>query len=182
MSIKSACGWVAMMLLVACGGGGAGVSAGPMPPEGSFTGVYFSPQYGEMHMIQNGSSVIGEYKKDERSGKIQGDADGNLLRFEWTENRAMVSNRPTVTRGRGYFRYTINPTNEEHQIDGEWGLDDNETGGGPWTAVKSKRRQPRLSSDSESSGGDSGGSSDDYGDESSDDSSDDSSGEEDDLF
>lgn len=148
-----------------------------MPPEGSFTGVYFSPQYGEMHMIQNGSSVIGEYKKDERSGKIQGDADGNLMRFEWTENRAMVSNRPTVTRGRGYFRYSINPTNDEHQIDGEWGLDENETGGGPWTAVKSKRRQPRLSTDSESSGGDSGGSSLDE-----EESSDDSSEGEEDLF
>lgn len=176
-SIKSAFGWMAVALLAACGGGGAGVSAGPMPPEGSFTGVYFSPQYGEMHMIQNGSSVIGEYKKDERSGKIQGDADGNLMRFEWTENRAMVSNRPTVTRGRGYFRYSINPTNNEHQIDGEWGLDENETGGGPWTAVKSKRRQPRLSTDSESSGGDSGGS--DLDEE---ESSDDSSESEEDLF
>lgn len=168
----------ALGLIVACGGGGASLSAGPMPPEGSFTGVYFSPQYGEMHMIQNGSSVIGEYKKDERSGRIQGDADGDLMRFEWTESRAMVSNRPTVTRGRGYFRYSIAPTNNEHQIAGEWGLDDDETGGGPWTGVKSKRRQPRLSTDSDgssSSGGES--ESNDYGDEGGSDSE--SEGEED---
>lgn len=168
-NIKNAWLVVVLSLTAACGGGSASVTAGPMPAEGSFTGVYFSPQYGEMHMIQNGSSVIGEYKKDERSGKIQGDADGDLMRFEWTENRAMVSNRPTVTRGRGYFRYTIVAENNEHRLAGEWGLDDNETGGGPWTAVKSKRRQPRLSGDRDSSGGDSSDS-EDYGDEGGDDS------------
>lgn len=177
MSIKNSCWVMTLLTLAACGGGNAGVSAGPMPSEGSFTGVYFSPQYGEMHMIQNGSSVIGEYKKDERTGRIQGDADGNLMRFEWTESRAMVSNRPTVTRGRGYFRYSINPTNDEHQIDGEWGLDDDETGGGPWTAVKSKRRQPRLSTDRDSSGDGDTGSSEDYGDDTGGDSE-----EEEDLF
>lgn len=165
--LKIVCGALALVAATACGGGSASVSAGPMPPEGSFTGVYFSPQYGEMHMIQNGSSVIGEYKKDERTGKIQGDADGDLMRFEWTESRAMVSNRPTVTRGRGYFRYSISATNNEHQLDGEWGMDDNESGGGPWTAVKSKRREPRLSTDGDrgSSGGSSSGSSGDYGDD-----------------
>lgn len=180
MSFKSTWFVVALAGVAACGGGAAGVSAGPMPDDGSFTGVYFSPQYGEMHMIQNGSSVIGEYKKDERSGRIQGDADGNLMRFEWTETRAMVSNRPTVTRGRGYFRYSVSATNNEHQIDGEWGLDDNETGGGPWTAVKSKRRQPRLSTDSDgsSSGGES--ESNDYGDEGGSDESE--SGDEEDPF
>lgn len=167
--IKSAC-WAVVVVwasagVVGCGGGSASVSAGPMPPEGSFTGVYFSPQYGEMHMIQNGSSVIGEYKKDERSGRIQGNADGDLMRFEWTETRALVANRPTVTRGRGYFRYSIGGPNNEHSITGEWGLDDNETGGGPWTGVKSKRREPRLSTDSDGSSGGGGESSDDYGDE-----------------
>lgn len=173
-SIKST--WLVVMIamVAACGGGSAGVTAGPMPEDGSFTGVYFSPQYGEMHMIQNGSAVIGEYKKDERSGRIQGDVDGNLMRFEWTENRAMVSNRPTTTRGRGYFRYTVGGPNDEHQLDGEWGLDDNETGGGLWTAVKSKRREPHLSTDSGNSGS---SNSSDYGE--SDDSDSDS---EDDMF
>lgn len=179
-SIKSMWFAVALVVLAACGGGSAGVSAGPMPPEGSFTGVYFSPQYGEMHMIQNGSAVIGEYKKDERTGKIQGTADGDLMRFEWTESRAMVSNRPTVSRGHGYFRYTIVELNNEHHLTGEWGMDDSETGGGPWTAVKSKRREPRLSTDSDSSGGDSGGSN-DYGDDTGGDDEGDSEGE-DDLF
>lgn len=167
MKMTSACWAVALavgLTAVGCGGGSASVSAGPMPSEGSFTGVYFSPQYGEMHMIQNGSSVIGEYKKDERSGRIQGSADGDLMRFEWTERRAMVSNRPTVTQGRGYFKYSIGGSNNEHSLTGEWGLDDNEAGGGPWTAVKSKRREPRLSSDSDGSSG--GSSGDDYGDDS----------------
>lgn len=139
--------------LTACGGGGPQIVAGSMPAGGSFTGVYYSPQYGEMNMIQNGSAVIGEYKQEMREGKIQGEASGDLLKFEWTERKAMVSNRAQETRGHGYFRYVIDKGNGDHVLQGEWGLGDSMTGGGPWNAVKSKRKEPHLSH--ETSGGDS---------------------------
>src|SRR5688572_25084220 len=100
--------------LLACGSPEPKIVAGKMPEGGEFTGVYFSPQYGEMNMIQNGSAVIGEYKQDERFGKIQGEASGDLLKFEWTEKKALVSNRAQETRGRGYFRYKVDPANGEH--------------------------------------------------------------------
>ena len=144
-----------------------------MPGEGTFTGVYFSPQYGEMNVIQNGTAVIGEYKQEMRTGKIQGEASGDLLKFEWVEQKAMVSNRAQETRGHGYFRYLIDKSNGDHVLKGEWGLGEKNMGGGPWNAVKSKRREPKLShessggeskedsSDSESSGSDDNSSSDD---------------------
>jgi hypothetical protein len=132
----------------ACGSGDTGrsnVVAGTMPEGGNFTGVWFSPQYGRMDFVQTGSSVIGEYTKDERRGRIEGTTRGNLMRFQWTERRELVRGRPTTTRGLGYFVYEVNGT--EHRLAGEWGIDENEIGGGPWTAVKSARMRPQLSTD-----------------------------------
>ena len=141
-------------VLAACGGGSsARVSAGPMPEGGTFTGVYHSPQYGDMNLIQNGSAVVGDYKQEMRSGKIQGEAEGDVLRFEWVESKAMIGNRPTETRGHGYFKYKIDAGNGDHVLAGEWGLGESNSGGGPWNAYKQKNKEPHLSSESRSSGG-----------------------------
>lgn len=145
-----------VLLCAACGGAHnrANVSPGPMPAGGTFTGVWYSPQYGTMNMVQTGSQVICEYEKDERHGRIEGTADGNLMRFQWTERRELVSGVPQTNRGRGYFQ--LRQDNEGYKILGEWGIDDNETGGGPWNAVRARNRTPHLSTDRS---GDSGGSS-----------------------
>jgi hypothetical protein len=138
-----AIGW----LVIGCGGGStANIDPGTMPESGTYTGVYFSPQYGEMHLVQNGTAVVGKYKKDERSGKIQGEAEGDVLRFEWTEYKAMVSNRPQETRGHGYFRYMIDASNGDHILKGRWGLNDENDTGGEWNAYKSRTREPDLDS------------------------------------
>jgi hypothetical protein len=126
-----------------CGGGGVNVPEGPMPQGGSYTGVWHSPQYGELQMQQTGSNVVGEYTKDERQGRIQGTVQGNVMRFEWSEERELVAGRPITTRGRGYFRYAIGDDGD-HYIRGEWGMDENLTGGGEWNAVRDRRRQPSL--------------------------------------
>ncbi|MBW2464657.1 MAG: hypothetical protein JRH11_23620 [Deltaproteobacteria bacterium] len=136
----------ALVLLNACGGGSASLSAGAMPPGGSYSGVFFSPQYGEMNLVQNGNAVVGEYRKDERSGRIQGTVQGDLMRFEWTEERALVGGLPQTTRGRGYFRYSIDES-DKHNILGEWGIDEDEIGGGVWNGYKLNRRRPQLSTD-----------------------------------
>jgi hypothetical protein len=147
---------LALSAAAGCGGGinRANVSPGPMPDGETFTGVWHSPQYGDMQIVQTGNSVIGEYVHDERSGRIQGTVTGDLLRFEWTERRELVAGRPNTTRGRGYFRFQIGEDNDRYIV-GEWGHDDNETGGGPWRAVRDRRRRPSLSG---GSGGSSGGS------------------------
>jgi hypothetical protein len=160
MRSASALGIVVVVLGLGCGGGNPALKAGPMPDKGSFSGVYFSPQYGEMHMVQNGSAVVGKYKKDERSGTIQGEADGNLMTFEWTEYKAMVSNRPQQTRGHGYFRYMIDASSGDHVIKGHWGLDESNENGGEWNAYKSRTREPDLEgfgADIPTSGGEKGG-------------------------
>jgi hypothetical protein len=136
---------IVSLSLAACGGaqGRADVEPEKMPPQGSFTGVWSSPQYGEMHMRQSGSHVIGRYEKDQRKGRIQGTVEGDLMRFQWEEKRELVRGDPTVTRGRGYFKYKIGQDGK-HYLVGEWGLDDNETGGGPWRAYKLEGRKPEV--------------------------------------
>jgi hypothetical protein len=150
------CSLLAASALAACGGGGgrANVTPGVMPPGETMTGVYQSPQYGEMHLVQTGVQVVAEYTHDERRGRLQGTVQGNLLRFEWTERRELVVGRPNITRGRGYFHFTREADGSFYLL-GEWGADDNETGGGPWRSVRLRNRRPQLSSGSggASSGG-----------------------------
>jgi hypothetical protein len=147
MRCASGIGTALVVMAIAIGGcaaSNAAIKSGPMPPDGSFSGVYFSPQYGEMHIVQNGTAVIGKYTKDERAGRIQGEADGDLMRFEWTESKAMVSNRPQESRGHGYFRYMVDASNGDHVLKGRWGLGDDDTDGGEWNAYKSRTRKPEL--------------------------------------
>lgn len=131
--------------LVGCGGSSApALVVKSMPEGGTFTGVWFSPEYGEMHMRQSGASAIGRYSKDERSGRIQGHVEGDIMRFEWTEKRELLAGRAVQTKGHGYFRIVNDPADKTFKLAGEWGNDAAERGGGPWTAVKSKSMQPRV--------------------------------------
>ncbi|MGF1465824.1 MAG: hypothetical protein ACFCGT_06795 [Sandaracinaceae bacterium] len=131
--------------LGACGGASANVRPGPMPEGGNFTGVWYSPQYGELHMVQTGNAVIGEYTDDnDREGQIEGTVSGDVLRFEWSEERELVPGRPVAQRGRGYFRYLIGE-DEDHYIQGEWGYGAELTGGGPWRARRLRNREPQVS-------------------------------------
>jgi hypothetical protein len=163
-------GVVAMGL--GCGGGSANLTIGVMPEGGSFHGVWQSPQYGNMHLCQTGSQVVGDYEKDERRGRIQGTIQGDTLRFTWEEQRQMVIGRTQTTRGRGYFQMTRRQDNDLF-ITGEWGVDDSETGGGPWNGVKLRRGAPERCIAASDQGGSnsSGGYDDDYGDDDYDDGS-----------
>lgn len=172
-----------MLGFVACGGSSSGPKSAAMPEGGNWSGVYFSPQYGEMHLVQNGSAVMGRFKKDERTGDIQGEADGNLLEFEWVEYKAMVSNRPQETKGHGYFQYLVDPNSGDHILKGRWGLGDDDSSGGEWNAYRSKTREPDPDSlrDKATSGGEDLDSDDSSSDDSSSD-DDSSSGSDDDIF
>lgn len=141
-------GSLLMLVLVGCGGAQlARVNAGNMPQGGTFHGVWYSPQYGDMHLCQSTDGVVvGEYTKNERHGTVRGRVDGDLLHFEWREEREFIPGRPTVTSGHGYFRIsrTLNDDGSprDWSIDGQWGTGEDEVGGGPWTAVLQPRTSP----------------------------------------
>ncbi|MBW2376339.1 MAG: hypothetical protein JRF55_10180 [Deltaproteobacteria bacterium] len=133
---------LALLLGVILGcGGSQKPKAGPLPEGATFYGVWQSPQYGNMHMCQSGKQVIGDYVKHERAGRIQGDVDGDLLIFQWEDRRELVAGKPQIRRGRGYFQIQIGEDGDQY-VKGEWGMDDELSGGGPWNAVKLRRGQP----------------------------------------
>ena len=112
-----------------------------MPKGATFHGVWQSPQYGNMHVCQSGKAIVGSYAKHEREGRIQGSVAGNSMRFHWEDRRELVSGKPTVSRGRGYFQISIGEDGDQY-LKGEWGFDDADHGGGPWNAVKLRRSVP----------------------------------------
>ncbi|MBW2225570.1 MAG: hypothetical protein JRF54_15530 [Deltaproteobacteria bacterium] len=133
---------LALLLGVILGCGGAQKpKPGPLPEGASFYGVWQSPQYGNMHLCQSGKQVIGDYVKHERAGRIQGDVDGDLLVFQWEDRRELVSGKPQIRRGRAYFRIEIGEDGDTY-VKGEWGMDEDLSGGGPWNAVKLRRGEP----------------------------------------
>ena len=141
-SLLRALALLSVTALAACGGNGArGVHPGQMPQGGSFHGAWVSPQYGDMHLCVTGRHVIGSYVKNERSGQIRGEVDGDILWFTWEESRTYVPGNPVEVHGRGYFRLRLNE-DEDNVIEGEWGMGDDRTGGGPWTATKRRRQGP----------------------------------------
>jgi hypothetical protein len=133
---------LAMLLgaILGCGGSHK-PKPGPLPQGATFYGVWESPQYGNMHLCQSGDQVIGDYVKHERAGRIQGAVNGDLLIFQWEDRRELVEGKPQVRRGRGYFRIEIGEDGDQY-IRGEWGMEDDVSGGGPWNAVKLRRGEP----------------------------------------
>lgn len=136
--------------VVGCGGGSgkdaehAHVKAGEMPAGGDWTGVYYSPTYGTLHLVKEGASVSGKWRTaaGDKWGEMHGEADGDLFKYEWKETTiGMVG--PTASRtGKGYFRYVVPPgDNSEHEIKGEWGLGGSDAGN-PWSAIKQRNQKP----------------------------------------
>jgi len=140
-------------LVTACGGQKeepkvAKVAPGEMPQGASWNGVYFNPQFGNLHLVEAGGSVQGRWKKTDESawGELNGPINGNLMKFEWTEHKAGMVGPASMTKGKGYFLYT-RPAGDDvdDTLEGEWGLVDREVGN-KWDCVKQRRVTPDLKS------------------------------------
>jgi hypothetical protein len=114
----------------ACGPTMAQVNSGPLPQGVTFSGEWFSPQYDNMVLEQKGTAVTGTFSYQE-GGKISGELEGNLLRFDWEQPGNMSEARRAVS-GKGYWVIS----DDGARLTGEWGYMDSETGGGVWTAER----------------------------------------------
>jgi len=109
-----------------------------MPAGATFTGTWYStPEIlGRVYLTQQGEDVVGTY--EHRSGQICGKVVGGVLFFDWQEPGDGARARK-ARRGRGFF--VMKP--DGRTFEGEWGLDDEWRGGGPWSAEKvSDRDRP----------------------------------------
>ena len=125
----------------------ANVAAGSMPAGGSFKGVWYSEAFGELHLVTEGTSIIGKWKDKThgRWGKMSGTVSGDLAKFRWEEHKIGAIGPGSTTIGHGYFRFTPGVEGELPRLKGEWGYEENEVGGGNWDMNRVQDREPNLS-------------------------------------
>jgi hypothetical protein len=138
--------------LSACGPGSgevkhASVKPGSLPDGGEWNGVYFSTQFGYLHLVSDNKSANGAWRTaaGDAWGEMSGTCEGDLLKYEWTERKIGAIGADSTKKGHGYFKYTIPKVGEPHKIVGEWGLGDSDAGN-PWEAVKQIRMEPKPES------------------------------------
>ncbi len=131
----------------------AKVASGPMPEGESWQGVYFHPVYGYLHLVEEGSNVVGRWKRTDHShwGEMSGTTAGNVLHYQWKEHKIGMVGAAATTHGKGYFVYKVNKDGIG-ELHGQFGLDNSEVGS-DWKNVKQVRMPPDL----KSIGGDSEG-------------------------
>ena len=144
-------------LPLACGDGkdtkSAKVAPGPMPEGESWTGVYFHPVYGSLHLEEEGSNIVGKWKRADSSrwGELSGTVSGNVFHYQWKEHTIGLVGASATKKGKGFFVYKMDDQNRPI-ITGQFGLNEDETGA-DWTSMKQLRVKPDL----KSIGGDSEG-------------------------
>lgn len=133
-----------------CGGGqnpkNATVKVGEMPTGESWTGVYFHPVFGYLHMVEEEANVIGKWKRANQSawGELSGTKTGNVVHFTWKEHKVGMVGPSAETSGKGVFVYKMGDNNIA-ELDGQFGLADSEVGS-EWHNVKQQRMTPDLKS------------------------------------
>jgi hypothetical protein len=126
----------------------ANVKAGDLPPAGDWSGVFYSPLYGHLHLVKEGNSVSGRWRTagGDKWGELHGEVTGDLLKYKWVEHKIGMVGPGATSEGRGYFKYHV-PADENanHEIKGQWGLERSEVGN-TWEAVRQRNMLPDLAS------------------------------------
>lgn len=67
----------------------ANIASLRMPAGETWTGVYYHPVCGYLHIIESGPNVLGRSKHADASawGELSGTATGNVLHYAWTEHK-----------------------------------------------------------------------------------------------
>ena len=144
--------------IAGCGSSGAtnvaNVKAGSMPEGETWTGVYYHPVFGYLHLQEEGSSIVGRWKRTDHTywGEMSGTVTGNVFHYQWKEHKIGMLGASATTKGKGYFVYKVNKENIG-ELDGEYGLNDAEVRSN-WKSIKQVRMPPDLKS---IGGGDEGG-------------------------
>lgn len=148
-------GWC-VLLLLASGSGcrdqppqtQAQVEPADLPVGGDWTGVFYSPVYGHLHLVKEGKSVSGRWrtKAGDKWGELHGTTTGDLLRYKWTEHKIGLVGPGAKTEGHGYFKYVVPPNERDnHELKGQWGLGAAEVGSS-WDAIRQRNMLPELDS------------------------------------
>jgi len=119
----------------------AQMTPGEMPSGEKWSGVYFHPVYGYLHLIESSGIVHGKWQRTDKShwGELEGTATRNLLRFKWKEHAYGLVGPAESTTGSGVFVYGANG-----DIHGRYAVTDS-TEIGEWPCVKQRGATPDFS-------------------------------------
>ncbi|MBP9112345.1 MAG: hypothetical protein KBF88_06020 [Polyangiaceae bacterium] len=126
----------------------AQVKVDDLPAGQEWMGVYHNQIYGDLHLVEQETSVVGRWKRKDGSawGELSGTKRGNVVHFAWKEKKYGLGGMPGgSTQGKGYFRYKIG-ANDIPELEGEFGLENDEIGYGRWDCIKQKNIKPDLKS------------------------------------
>jgi hypothetical protein len=142
--------------VIGCGGPPpmtAHITPGDMPEGESWTGVYFHPVYGYLHLVEQDTSIVGKWKRADQSawGELSGTKVGNVLHFAWKEHKYGLVGAAADSHGKGVFVYKVGE-GKIPELDGQFGLNDDEVGS-DWHNVKQQNMKPDLPSISGDLGG-----------------------------
>ena len=135
--------------LAACGGGApakfANIKAGEQPANESWGGVYYNPVYGYLHVVEQGETAVGRWKRTDSShwGELSGAIDGNVMRFSWTEHQYGAIGPSADVKGTGVFVYKMGESAPE--LDGQYALENSDSVG-QWHCVKQLNVKPDINS------------------------------------
>jgi hypothetical protein len=122
-----------------------------MSSGAKWDGVYYNELYGFLHLESAGGHHIKgrwERPRKDKWGELDGEVDGNLMKFSWSEYTRGFAVTEAKKSGKGYFKYKrpAGATDERNDIlRGELGLGENEVGS-YWDAVKQLHVPPDLDS------------------------------------
>lgn len=117
----------------------------PMPEGGSWTGVYSSETFGDLHLVQDGPAITGKWIRPhhDRWGEVHGVVNYNLLQFTWKEHTLVSSTGTQLRSGDGYLQYS-RPAGDDKVTGVARQTNDGATA--PWSAVKQRNVPPDLMS------------------------------------
>lgn len=125
---------VSVALVAACSSGPS-ISADAMPDGKTYSGLWYSNQFEQMYLHQEGDRVRGVYTGG-GGGEIEGQVEGNLLLYTWSQPGDRQAAQPSMD-GEGYFHLVVQ--GGEPELVGEWGYD--EPTGTVWEAEWVRERK-----------------------------------------
>jgi hypothetical protein len=117
-----------------------------LPPGQEWSGVYYNPVYGYLHLIERPGGVLGRWKRSDGShwGELSGTVEGNVLHYTWAEHKYGGIGPSATSRGSGVFVYKMGE--KFGALEGQFWLAAGSDQVGDWHCVKQGGMTPDLNS------------------------------------
>jgi len=142
--------WITAMAiaLAAFGCGGtpepnfAKVTPTPMAQGQSWSGVYYNPIYGYLHMVEKDGTISGRWKRTDSSrwGELSGTTNGNVFNFAWKEHQYGAIGPSADVKGTGVFVYK-GGSEGIPELAGQYAIEGSDSIG-DWHCVKQLNMKP----------------------------------------